>query len=238
MPLLASQNNFSTELEAGMTYEELNRNYSPWRSTYLEIKAGDSPRRFLLLNGRQTRRFSLTDKELGGTVSLPLGEKYTVAIEGSTSSTHKVLPEKSATGRLSRTLGKGWLATISAGKRYYDKSDVELGSIGIEYYFSSYRLAYALYASKVEKGDNNYSHSLGFDYYYGNKSSLGMRVSTGEESENIDGTNVISTWVNSAALVSRHWLSDHWGITCNATFHKQGNYYDRYGLHVGLRYSY
>ena len=236
--LFASQNNFYTEIEAGTAYEELNRNYSSWRSTYLEIKSGDSPRRFILLNGRQTRRFSLTDKELAGIISLPLGAKYTAAIEGSASSTHEVLPEKSITGRLSRTLGKGWLAGISAGKRVYDKSDVELGSMGIEYYFSFYRLAYTLYSSKVEKGGTNYSHSIGFDYYYAKKSSAGIRLSTGKESENLDGTNIISTRVKSAALVSRYWLNDHWGITCSATYHQQGNYYDRYGLLLGIRYSY
>ncbi|MDH3973509.1 MAG: YaiO family outer membrane beta-barrel protein [Deltaproteobacteria bacterium] len=238
LPLFSSEKKPYTEIEAGTVYEKLTKDHSPWRSTYLEVKRGDSVRRFLLLQARQTRRFSLTDRELAGIISLPLGYRHTVAFEASGSSSHEVLPKKSMTGRLSSILANGWLAGMSMGKRFYDKSDVTFGSVGIEHYFSAYRLAYTLYSSRVEKGDTEFSHAVAFDRYYGRKSSTGIRLSAGEESENIDGTKVITTWVKGAAFTGRHWLDERWGISYSATFHKQGNHYDRYGLLAGLRYRF
>jgi YaiO family outer membrane protein len=230
---------WALEIEGGGTYENLDKGQADWKSLYLEAAHDFAPRQTLYGVLRETERFKLRDTEFAAGYYHPLGASWTAQVEASYSSQHNVLPEASALGQLTWAAGGGWILT--AGLRYSDYTDngTRLVIGGIERYFGAWRAGYTLYNGKPESAPSASAHRLSVDYYYGERSRIGIGGTWGREVENVGPpTGIIVSDVRAIGLYGRHWLTPAWALTWDIGAHEQGDLYTRTGGRLGLRYRF
>ncbi len=227
------------ELEAGGTYERLDHDLPDWKSVYLEAAHDFALRQTLYGMLRETERFGQRDTELAAGYYHPFGASWTALIEASHSPQHHVLPESSIFGQLSWLAGAGWVLT--AGLRYSEYTDtgsrVLIG--GLERYFGAWRAGYTLYNGKPDGGPSASAHRLALDYYYGERSRIGVSATWGREVESVGPpVGLITSDVRELALLGRHWLTPAWALTLELWTHEQGDLYRRTGGRLGLRHRF
>ena len=229
----------ATEIEAGVSYDDLDSGRSSWNSHYLRGAHDFAPRLTLYGELRETERFELDDTEISGGLYLPLSEAWTGLIEASLSDTHRVLAKNSVYGQLRRGFAGGW--GLSAGLRHseYTASATDLLVLGVERYWASWRAAYTFYSGRPEGAGSGAAHRVELHRFYGERSSIGVSVAKGREVENVGPpTGVITSDVTSLVLVGRHWISPEWAFSYELHRVEQGDLYNRNGLQLGIRYRF
>lgn len=224
------------ELEAGASHERLTGGRADWRSVFLEGVRPLGDRRVAYGGLRETSRFGLEDRELWAGYSQPLGTHWTGTLEASASGEHRVLPRYSAFGQVARRLPDGW--GLSAGWRHseFTRSGVDLLVLGAERYAGSFRGAYTLYRGRPEGGSAGISHRFAFNYYYGERSTVGLALSRGREVENLGPpAGILATSVRNLTLAGRHELTPAWILSWELGAQEQGTLYRREGFRLGLR---
>ena len=109
----------------------------------------------------------------------------------------------------------------------------------VERYWGNWRGAYTVYSGRPEGAASGAAHRFQLNYYYGQRSSAGISVTTGKEVENVGPpVGVVTTNVRDLTFSGRHWLDDAWALTYELVSHEQGAQYRRRGLHVGVRHSF
>lgn len=228
-----------SEVELGATHERLSGGRPDWRSIYLEGSHPLGERRVIYGGLRETLRFGLADTEIWAGYSHPLGREWTAVVEGSASGEHRVLPKYSALGQLTRHLPGGW--GLSAGLKHseYSLSGVNLLVLGAERYWGNFRAGYNLYAGRPEGATTGVAHRFALNYYYGERSTVGIALAAGREVENVGPPlGVASTDVRSLSLSGRHWFAPSWALSWDLLAHEQGSLYRREGIRLGLRHRF
>jgi YaiO family outer membrane protein len=228
-----------TEAEIGFTREPLTNSLPAWRSVYFEAEHRFADRHTLYGGVRKTERFGLDDTEVHSGLYFPLGATWTSLVEASVSPTHRVLPGTSLFGELHKRLPGGWGAGLALRHGEYNQTGTQIASLLVERYWDSFRGAYTLYSARPEGASSASSHRLQLSYYYGDRSSIGLSVSTGREVENVGPPRgVISSDVQNVTLTGRHWFAPGWALTHDLLTQQQGVLYHRQGLRLGIRHSF
>lgn len=222
--------------EVGFSAESLSNGFAPWRSQYLLLIKKWEQRKVAYGQLSRVERYGRRDGEALGGFYLPLGRRTTFNLEGSVSSSHRVLPRWSAFGEVSRQIGKGRF--VNAGFRHseYQSTGVSTPQIGIEQYFGPYRAAYTLRLPKFE-GERTTAHVLQGNYYYG-KSNIGLSFSLGREVDLIAPGTVDVYGVRGAALSGLHYFNPDWALNYRLGTTRQGDFYTRRGLSLGVRHDF
>ena len=237
--LLVAGRAAALEGEIGLTHEQLTNNRPDWESVYLEASHSFRERQTLYGLLRQTERFDLTDRELRAGYYHPLAERWTGLVEASTSPEHHILPKSSVLGELAYRIGGGWGASFGLRHTEYTATTTNLLVGTLERYWSSFRAAYTAYNNHPEGAGSATAHRLVFDYYYSEKSRVGIGVTRGREVENVGPPiGVTTTDVRGANVYGRHWFAPTWALTWEALTHEQGELYRRQGLRLGLRHQF
>jgi YaiO family outer membrane protein len=224
----------STDIEAGVAYEDLTRDRAPWRRAYLLMIKRIAERKAVYGSLEETSRFSEKDTELNAGLYYPLSRRWTAVLEAGGSPTHRVLAKWSALGQIEYSFGRGWGAHAGLRHREYNTATVNVANFGVEKYIKSFRLAYTFYTSHLEKAGYSATHRVETNYYYGN-SALNLSVARGRELENILPAGVLRSDVKLINLSGTHWFAPAWAVSYGVSWHDQGTIYTRRGLTFALR---
>ncbi|HEY5992992.1 MAG TPA: YaiO family outer membrane beta-barrel protein [Gallionellaceae bacterium] len=227
------------EAELGFSHYALSNNYASWDSLYLDGAHRFGQRHSIYGELRETRRFSLTDREISGGYYHPISESWTALVAASTSPEHHVLPQDSLFGQLQKAFDGGW--DIQAGLRHtrYNLVSANLLVLTGERYWGNYRAAYTLYQGRLQGSGTAPSHLLLISRYYSDHSYFTLALSRGRQAESLGpGLGVLLLDVRGASLSGRHWLNSAWGLSYEAVTEQQGNLYTRRGVLLGLRYAF
>ena len=228
-----------TAIEFGGTHETLTNNLPDWSSVYLEAAHDFGPRHTLYGGVRETRRFGATDTQVNAGLYYPFGEKWTLQVEGDFSGTHNVLPNYSLYANLHRTLAHGWGAGAGARRSEYTTTPVNILSGLLERYWGNFRGAYTIYNGRPEGAPSATAHRFQLNYYYGERSTVGLSYTTGREVESVGPpAGIIASDITDWTLTGRHWFARHWAVTYDLLTHKQGSLYRREGMRFGIRHSF
>jgi YaiO family outer membrane protein len=229
----------ATELEIGYSHERLTNNLPDWTSSYLLAAHRFGERKTLYGGLRETRRFGLDDTEAHAGLYYPIAASWTSLVEASGSPTHEVLARYSVYGELQKNLGRGWNLGFGLRHSEYSLTASNVLSVYAERYWGNFRGAYTLYSGRPEGASSAASHRVQFNYYYADRSSVGLSYTNGREVENVGPPRgVLTSDVESWMVGGQHWLTPAWALTYDLVNHEQGSLYRRQGLRLGIRHSF
>ena len=132
-----------------------------------------------------------------------------------------------------------WGLGMGARHSEYTLSGSHVLSAFAERYWGNFRGAYTLYSGRPEGASSAASHRLQLNYYYADRSSVGLSYTNGREVENVGPPRgVLTSDVESWVVSGQHWLAPAWALTYDLVNHEQGSLYRRQGLRLGIRHSF
>lgn len=236
-PALAETAGRPTTVEVAHEHESLTNGLDDWRENSLQIGHSYAPRQAVGLSLRQTRRFGLNDTAIGLTWSQPLDDRLTASLEASASPTHRVLARHALGANLQYEFAPAWLVHTGLKSTQYDNATVNQGLLMLEHYVSSFSGSLAWHPVSA-LGTHSHSTELRGHYYYGDKSMIGLIVASGKEATTISNQKVALADVRSVALMGRHWVRGDWAVTYAVTRTRQGSFYNRNGVRLGVQHAF
>jgi YaiO family outer membrane protein len=225
------------EVGAEISYDSLSDGFAPWRSGTLSVSRRTEAGQAVFGSYRETSRFGLRDRDVTAGFRRTLGKRWAVQSEAGFSETHRVLPKWTAQAQLEHIFGRGWVAQGSFRHSAYNADRTNLGAASIERYFGRYRAGYTLYVGASRAAGVSAAHRVAGDYYYGERSSVGVSLAAGRELVNLGGARgILRTAAVGASVNGRHWFTPRWGVSWDLGLHRQGDIYTRRGLVFGVRY--
>lgn len=217
-------------------HEHLNNGSPGWQETAIRMSHEFAPRRQVDVAVVQTERFDLRDSQLSAAYVTPLSRQLTASIEANASPTHRVLARNAFGAALQYEFAPAWLIHAGAKTTRYDDVRVNQSMLMLEHYFSSFSWSAAWRPSRAFH-TTAHSGELRGSYYYGDRNSVGIIVAGGKEAASIGGT-VVLTSLRSAALIGRHWLSRDWAFNYGIGSSRQGEFYVRNGVSIGVQHTF
>lgn len=224
----------TTQAELAHESSQLSNGSPDWRESSLRLTQRLSQRSVRSIALTQTRRFGQQDREVSGLLSLPLTDKLTISFEGSFSPTHRVLARQSVAAMLQYEFLPAWIAHVGLGHRSYDATSVDLGTLMLEHYFSSFSASVA-WKPVRSAGVSSSSNELRGSYYYGDANSIGIIMSNGREVTPLGPNNVVLTDVKATALLGRHWINHQWAVNYALSHTRQGGLYTKKSARLGVQ---
>lgn len=225
------------ELELSARQDWLDRGLDNWRNQRLDYVSTQpqGPGWYGALLREQ--RFGEWDEgaELGAVI--PLDNKWALQTEAGYQPSPYFLPQWHADLRLQRRLPDGYLGALSLRRTEYEATRVDRLALSAERYWGNWRAGYTLNLTDVANAGTPVGHDFALDHYYDGLSHAGVRLTLGEE-EAVEEQQVITSDVHAISLQGRHWLSARWAVSWAAGYHRQGDYYDRHWLRLGLRHAF
>lgn len=226
------------EIELAGSFDDLNNGRASWRGISLRLSHDFSRRENIYAIVRGTDRFDEFDQELRAGGYLALSEKWTLNLEAGLSPGHEVLPHWSLYGRIQRELWDGWNLQLGVLHRKYTRVDTDTGSLTLERYWSDFRGAYTLSATHIDGGSPAYTHTAQADYFYEDRSFIGMFAFLGEEPEFIDRGVLLVRDTYGLGLRGVHWFRPAWAFSWLVEQQKIEDAFTRRGGFVGLRHRF
>lgn len=137
-----------------------------------------------------------------------------------------------------RSLQGGWVVNLLYQRREYTTATVSSFVPSVEKYYGEFRFAYALGYSRLQGGGDSFNHSVTGNWYYNDHASIGINISTGEESEAIGAGRVLQTDVRGFSVSGRQRLNDRTDFQWWLGSHKQGDFYRRTFLGMAVTFRF
>ena len=225
------------ELELSARQDWLDSGFDNWRSQRLDY-ASTQPEGLgwygALLN---EQRFGERDQGVEAGAVVALDDNWILQPEVGYQPSPYFLPEWHADVRLQRRLPAGFLGAVSVRRTEYETTRVDRLALSGERYWNSWRAGYTLNVTDVANAGTPIGHDLALDYYYAGLSYAGLRLTVGEE-EAVEEQQLITSDVRAISLQGRHWLDSRWALSWEVGQHRQGDYYTRRWLQLGLRHAF
>ncbi len=233
--VLSVENGRRLSLQVSATRELLTNNRGDWREEGVGVGVDQDRQQVGYVTGRDTERFGLKDREIGAGVVLKPVSTITLALEATSSETHRVLAKDSVAAQISSTFGNGWVIGGGVKRSRYDNSSSALSNLTIERYFGLWRIGYTAYLTRATATPYSSSHRLGVSYYFSDDVSVGLSTARGSELENIPGQGLRTTAVTNVSGNAMWRVTPDFGLTLDAGHQKQGDIYARRGVRLGAR---
>lgn len=222
-------------LEGGITADSLTNGYADWRGYYLNGSHKFAPRQSVYAGLLHAERYDLTDDQVTVGGYHPLVERTALFVEGTFSSSHNFLPNWSTLAQLEHQLNDGWNVAFGWLHRVYTDTQGDTAKFTVERYWSNFRAAYTVSVGSSAGLGSTLGHHFNGAYYYNDTSYIGLGLAAGEELDSV-GSNAVRSDVRTIYLRGLHLIAENWGVTYQLSLHKQGDYYTRKGIGLGLRY--
>lgn len=225
------------ELELSARQDWLDSGFDNWRSQRLDY-ASTQPEGLGWYGALlREQRFGEWDQGVEAGAVIALDDNWTFQPEIGYQPSPYFLPEWHADLRLQRRLPAGFLGAVSIRRTEYETTRVDRLALSAERYWNSWRAGYTLNITDVANAGTPIGHDVALDYYYAGLSYAGLRLTVGEE-EAVEEQRLITSDVRALSLQGRHWLNSRWALTWEAGHHRQGDYYTRRWLQLGLRHAF
>ncbi|VAW55246.1 hypothetical protein MNBD_GAMMA06-1032 [hydrothermal vent metagenome] len=234
--VITHKNLYAAEFIYG--YDKLSNNRSPWSTRSLKLRKITPDKHYSHIQLDNVERFDLPDWQLGGSYALPVWQSWHFYTAATYSPTHKVLANRMLDTNLSKSFKNG--TTLSAGisnAKYNNTSSQQL-HFGGEYYWSDFRIAYTYRRINVLNAGTGVNHNIQFNHYYSPLNMIGMSAAAGKDVE-FDGTaNPPISDIKTYSLYGYHMFKPKWSLTYSVFYHHQGNFYNRNGIVLGIKFDF
>jgi YaiO family outer membrane protein len=226
------------QIETGASFSGLSKGYASWTGVYADAEMKLASRNNIYASFRQENRYSKNDTEMMGGFYEPVNDSFTVIIEGSASSQHNFLAMRSFFAQLQYEGSQGWIAGSGFRHAEYNNATVNLLTPTVERSWGNYRASFTRFQSFFAGQGRGSSQQAQFARYYGDHNWVGVTVSSGTEYESLPNSPVLSSKVRTLVVSGLHWYKPKIGLTYTLGNYRQGTFYTRNGLQLGLRYQF
>lgn len=224
---------WGVELATGR--QQLSNNSPDWTETSVRLGHGWGTRKVSEVGAVRTERFGLQDEQYTALLVRPVNERLTATVDGSVSSTHRVLAQHHAGASLQYEVAPAWLVHGGLRSTWYNNAAVTQGSAMLEHYISAYSWLLA-WRPVQTLGTSTSSVEARGNYYYADRSAIGLSVSSGQEAVVISETDLRLADVQAVALTGRHWLDTRWAVNYEWSSTRYGDFYTRSGWRIGVQH--
>ena len=218
----------STELS------DLDRGNRDWSEVSLRYVRLGAPRQSTELAVTGTSRFGLKDSQIDVAHTAPLSTSLVATAQASYSPTARVLPGYSVGASLQYEFAPAWLVHGGFRHTHYDNTDVNRLMLMLERYFGNFSTSVA-WSPVRALGTRSELVELRGTWYHSEGGSIGFIASRGDEATQLGAGVVALADVSSVALVGRHRLGPDYGLNVALSRTRQGSFYTRTGLSVGVQ---
>lgn len=225
------------EIELSARQDWLDSGFDNWRSQRLDYASTQPDGLGWYGAVIREQRFGEWDHGAEAGVVIALDDNWTLQPEVGYQPSPYFLPKWHTDLRLQRRLPAGFLGAASVRRTEYETTRVDRLALTAERYWDAWRAGYTLNISDVANAGTPVGHDVALDYYYGGLSYVGVRLTAGEE-EAVEERQLITSNVRALSLQGRHWLDSRWALTWEMGHLRQGDYYQRRWLQLGLRHAF
>lgn len=234
--IISERNSYAAEFIYG--YDRLTNNRSPWSTRSVKLSQLTPDKHYSHIQLDSIERFDLQDWQLGGSYALPLSRSWSFYAAATYSPTHKVLANRMIDTNLSKSFKNG--TTLSGGlsnAKYNETSSAQI-HLGGEHYWSVFRIAYTYRRINVLNAGTGVNHNIQSNYYYSPVDMVGVSAATGKDVE-FDGTSSppISD-VRTYSIYGYHMFKPQWSFIYSVFYHHQGDFYNRNGFVLGIKFDF
>lgn len=215
--------------------QQLSRGGPEWSESVLQLQRARGPRRVAELSLTQASRFGLHDDQVGAQLTHALTDRLTASAQASASSSHHFLPRHSLGAMLQYEFAPAWLAHGGVNHRQYTDLATDQATLMLEHYVAAFSWAVAWRPVRT-LGSEAASTELRANYHYADTSYLGLSISAGQEATQITPSTMALIDVESIALKGRHQFTRTWTFNYALSSTRQGDFYIRNGLLIGVQY--
>lgn len=225
------------EIELSARQDWLDSGFDNWRSQRLDYASTQPDGLGWYGAVIREQRFGEWDHGAEAGVVVALDDNWTLQPEVGYQPSPYFLPKWHTDLRLQRRLPAGFLGAASVRRTEYETTHVDRLALSAERYWDAWRAGYTLNISDVANAGTPIGHDVALDYYYGGLNYVGARLTVGEE-EAVEEQQLITSNVRALSLQGRHWLDSRWALTWEMGHLRQGDYYQRRWLQLGLRHAF
>ncbi|WP_313087271.1 YaiO family outer membrane beta-barrel protein [Pseudomonas sp.] len=236
-PVAAAPAQRRHELELSARQDWLDSGFDNWRSQRLDYSSTQPEGLGWYGALLREQRFGEWDQGVEAGAVIPLDANWTLQPEVGFQPSPYFLPEWHADLRLQRRLPAGYLGAASLRRTEYETTRVDRLALSGERYWGAWRAGYTLNITDVANAGTPIGHDVALDWFYSGLSYAGLRLTAGEE-EAVEEQRLITSDVRAISLQGRHWLDSRWALSWEVGHHRQGDYYTRRWLQIGLRHAF
>lgn len=225
------------ELRLEASRESLDKGHADWREELAQLAWRPQAGRSIFGGYRRTERFGAADREGFAGAYLPVpGLTAVLRLEGTASTTHRVLPRRSWLAEAIQPLGEGWVASGGGRRLRYAAGEATWAWVGIERYAGPYRFGYVAQVARPGGGGGwSPAHRLSASWYRGELTFVTLTAARGREVESVLGAGLLQTDVRAASLAAGLELAPRWGLLLELGWTRQGELYTRRAARIGTR---
>lgn len=219
-------------------HETLSGGRDDWSSLELTVTQHFENNDQVYLRFREVGRFGRSAEELrlGGYVNV--ARHFQGYLEFQDSPSSDILPENAVSGRLYYSLRNYLRPYVGLSLRNYPSNYVSISSLGLEHYFSNYRLAYTFHRSEGKTDDPANTHQVQFGYYPGSGHRFSAGYSEGQEINFVGPSSTVESDVSSVTVEALYRINQSWSLLMGLGRHVQGDFFTREGGSLGVRYTF
>lgn len=233
---IIDNNKYTAEVLYG--HDELTNNRSPWEIVSAKLAMQTPAKHFTHVQLDSIERFDLDDWQIGGSYALPLAESWSLYAGATYSPTHKVIANRMLETRISKSFPAG--LNLHAGlshAKYSDTSSQQLYLTG-EYYWSEFRVAYTYRLIDVLNAGTGENHNIQFNKFYSSVNMIGASLAAGEDVEFDGSSDPPISDVLTLSIFGRYMFQPQWSLIYSLTYHQQGDFYNRNGFVLGIKFDF
>lgn len=181
-------------------------------------------------------RFGGNDQGIELGASIPMGKGWLWVPQVSLAPSADFLARGTADLDVFKELGNGWVISAGVGHSRYRDASVNRVEAGVERYIGAWRIGYQASASHL-LGRNGVAHDLRFARAYADSSEVGLQFNAGREPVML-AQGIVNSEVKGVGVFGRHGLGQDWTLWWNAGVTRQGDFYTRRSVGLGLQYQY
>lgn len=226
----------SAYVETGYTTDQLTNNYKTWNSQYVNVFVPLKQDGMFNIQLDNVTRYGLNDQVISGTYAYPF--KYGVLnLEGYYSANAAYLAKYALGTTWNGKLPEAFGYIASAVQRQYLESQTNIYKLGVEKYIGNLRFAYIDILSTINQAQPSFAQLFQAQWVGATNNRFGISYSQGSEPMVISQGTLASVKTQYIQLDSLYWLNKQLGVTVAVWHGMQGDYYQRNGGQVGLRFN-
>ena len=220
----------------GLSHERsrLSRGLTDWTEDTLRVQRHQADTSVTELALAGTRRFGLDDTQLELMHEQALNAGLRAAVTAAVSPTHRVLARSSLGGRLQVEVAPAWWLHGGIKHTRYSNNNVDRVDLRLEHYVGNF--SHSLQWSPVRAlGRTEQVVEWRSQWAPERGRSVGLIASAGREATELGQGAIALADVRSLALVARWPLAPQWSLTGSLSRTRQGDFYTRTGLGLGVQ---